>query len=205
MECEKHKKAVRGEMRGETSSAKVTSFFTASRSKSDETVLVAGGAFVFHTMKHHSSYMAVDCTYVLFKQYFLILKQPANSRACRQAEATINSVIAARATENIMQVFKSDSVLLWNCHRCKQSQCCENVPVVIQYFDWKNGGLQSEVIDVLQQSNGAAETVAQKIKGTPENDFFFNLQNIWAFDQLLFLIAFAYFNGTENVNNFYIF
>jgi len=26
---------------------------------------------------------------------------------------------------------------------------------------------------VLQQSNGAAETIAQKIKGTPENVFFF--------------------------------
>ena len=26
---------------------------------------------------------------------------------------------------------------------------------------------------MLQQSNGAAETIAQKIKGTPENVFFF--------------------------------
>jgi hypothetical protein len=63
--------------------------------------------------------------------------------------------------------------LLWSCHRCKQSQCCEGVPVVIQYFDWKNGGLQSEFIEVLQQLNRAAETVTQKIKGTPENEFFF--------------------------------
>jgi hypothetical protein len=55
MECKKHKKAVRGEMRGETSSAKITSFFTASGSKSDDAVLAAGGACVFHTMKRHSS------------------------------------------------------------------------------------------------------------------------------------------------------
>jgi hypothetical protein len=74
MECRKHKKAVRDKMRDETSSAKVTSFFTASGSKSDDAVLAAGGVCVFHTTKHHSSYMAVDCTYVLFKQYFLILK-----------------------------------------------------------------------------------------------------------------------------------
>jgi hypothetical protein len=94
---------------------------------------------------------------------------------CRQTEAIINSVIAAHAIENIMQVFKNNSGLLWSCHRCKQLQCCENVPVVIQYFDWKNGGLQSELTEVLQHSNGAAETIAQKIKGTPENDFFFNL------------------------------
>jgi hypothetical protein len=63
--------------------------------------------------------------------------------------------------------------LLWSCHRYKQSHCCEGVPVVIQYFDWKNGHLQSELIEVPQQSNRAAETIAQKIKGTPENDVFF--------------------------------
>jgi hypothetical protein len=61
-------------MRGEASLAKVTSFFAASGSKSDDAVLAAGGAFVFRTVKHHSSYKAVDCMYVLFKQYFLILK-----------------------------------------------------------------------------------------------------------------------------------
>jgi hypothetical protein len=38
-------------------------------------------------------------------------------------------------------------------------------PVVIQYFYWKNGGLQSKLIGVQQQLNGA-ETVAQYINGT---------------------------------------
>jgi hypothetical protein len=28
--------------------------------------------------------------------------------------------------------------------------------IVIQYCEWKSGGLQSKVIEVLQQSNGAA-------------------------------------------------
>jgi len=37
------------------SSAKVTSFFTASGSKSNDTVLVAESVFVFHTVKHPST------------------------------------------------------------------------------------------------------------------------------------------------------
>jgi len=41
VECKKHKKAVAGEM----SSTKVTSFFTASGSISDDTVLVAEGKY----------------------------------------------------------------------------------------------------------------------------------------------------------------
>jgi hypothetical protein len=51
VEGEKHEKDVRGEV----SLAKVTSFFTASGSKSDDAVLAAEGAFAFHTVKHHSS------------------------------------------------------------------------------------------------------------------------------------------------------
>jgi hypothetical protein len=63
VECEKHKKA----LRGETSSGKVTVFFTASGNKSDDAVLAAEGAFAFHTVKR-------TARLYYSKQYFLILK-----------------------------------------------------------------------------------------------------------------------------------
>jgi hypothetical protein len=45
-------------------------------------------------------------------------------------------------------------------------------PVVIQYFEWKDGGVQRKLIKVLQRWNGAAEIDAQYIKGTPESRVF---------------------------------
>lgn len=90
MECKNHKKAGRGEM----SSAKVTSIFTASVSKSNDAALVGECEFSFHTMKHHSRYKTADCTSVLFKRIF-----PASdiahklSRAQTKSEAIINSII----------------------------------------------------------------------------------------------------------------
>jgi len=45
-------------------------------------------------------------------------------------------------------------------------------PVVIQYFDWKNCGLQSKLIEMQQQSNEAAETAAQYIKGNLKKHVF---------------------------------
>jgi len=80
IECEKHKKAVRGE----TSSAKVTGFFTTSESKSDDTVLAAEGAFAFHTVKHNSSYKKMDCTSVLLKQYSEITWKFSNAWTKKQ-------------------------------------------------------------------------------------------------------------------------
>jgi len=54
--------------------------------------------------------------------------------------------------------------------------------VVAQYFDWKNSGLRSKSTEVLQQSNGAAPTVAKYIKGALENHVFFNWKEILVFD-----------------------
>jgi hypothetical protein len=45
-------------------------------------------------------------------------------------------------------------------------------PVLIQYSDWKHGGLQSKSIAVQQQLNEAPEIIAQYIKGTLENCVF---------------------------------
>jgi len=70
-------------------------------------------------------------------------------------------------------------------------------PVVIQYSDWKHGGLQSKSIAVQQQLNEAAEIIAQYIEGTLENCVFFNLLNIWIFDYLLFLKVFLYINSIK--------
>jgi hypothetical protein len=70
-------------------------------------------------------------------------------------------------------------------------------PVVIQYSDWKHGGLRSKSVAVQKQLNETAEIIAQYTEGTLETCFF-NLWNMWIFDYLLFLNAFLYINGTEN-------
>jgi hypothetical protein len=79
VECEKHEKAVGGEV----SLAKVTSFFTTSGSKSDA-VLAAEGAFVFHTVKHNRSYKGADDTSILFKSIFPDSEIALNFQVCGQ-------------------------------------------------------------------------------------------------------------------------
>ena len=49
------KRQAKKTIRRETISAKVNNFFTLSERKSDNTVLVVEGAFLFHTVKHPSS------------------------------------------------------------------------------------------------------------------------------------------------------
>jgi hypothetical protein len=121
-----------------------------SGSKSDDAVLEAEGAFAFHTVKHLSSYKTVDCTSVLFKTIFPdseIARKFSSVRA--KTEAIMNSVIAPHATENIKQVFTNNTVSYCGVATGASNHNAVKVfPVVILYFDWKNGGLQSKLIEV---------------------------------------------------------
>jgi hypothetical protein len=95
--CKKRKKA----LKGETSSAKVTSAFMKLGNKSNDAVLAAEGVLAFHTVKHHSSYKTADCTSIpltLFPDSEIARKF---SRARTRTEAIINSVIAPHVIENI--------------------------------------------------------------------------------------------------------
>lgn len=67
-----------------------------------------------------------------------------------------------------MQVLKNNTVSYCGVATDAISHNAVKVfPVVVHYFDWKNCGLQSKLIEVQQQSNEAAETAAQYIKGNP--------------------------------------
>jgi hypothetical protein len=60
-----------------------------------------------------------------------------------------------------MQAFKNNTVSCCGVATYASSHDAVKVfPVVIQYFDWKNGGSRSKLIEVQQQSNEASETVA---------------------------------------------
>jgi hypothetical protein len=63
-----------------------------------------------------------------------------------RTEPIINSVIAAHAIENIMQVLKNNTVSYCGVAADGSSHSAVKVfPVVMQCFDWKCGGVQSEL------------------------------------------------------------
>jgi len=74
----------------------------------------------------------------------------------------MNSVIAAQATENIMQVLRNNTVsYCGDATDASNHSAVKAFPVVIQYFDWKDGGVQSELTEVLQRSSGAAHCCSE--------------------------------------------
>jgi hypothetical protein len=57
MNSEKHCRNIRGE----TSSEKLTKYFVKSNSKLNESVCAAEGTLAFHTIAHHNNFKSMDC------------------------------------------------------------------------------------------------------------------------------------------------
>jgi hypothetical protein len=97
--------------------------------------------------------MTTECTSVLFTT---ILHDPEITWKCSsvqiKTEAIINSLTAEpAASENIIHVFTHNTVSCCGVARdASKDNAVEVLSVVIQYFDWKNGGLQSKLTEVQQ-------------------------------------------------------
>nr|XP_057944009.1 uncharacterized protein LOC131138794 [Doryrhamphus excisus] len=116
--------------------------------KPDDDVTAAEGVFAFHTSKHHNSYRSSDCTSALLKKAFPDSATARNFSSARtKTEAIINAVIAPHsvdvALESLAQIPYCGVSADWGDHGAGRIS-----PVLVQYFDWKNGGMQSKLIEV---------------------------------------------------------
>ncbi|KAK1901966.1 putative protein kinase UbiB [Dissostichus eleginoides] len=156
MDTDKHRKAVQGE----SLSAKLTDFFVRP-GKTEDAVNAAEGAFAFHTVKHHNSYRSMDCTSALLKKAFPDSDTAKKFSSARtKTEAIVNGVIAPHSIDVAHEALKE-------IQYCGVSTDGSNhgavkiFPIIIQYFDWKRGGMQTKLIEVKDTPNETAETIAQ--------------------------------------------
>ena len=66
LQSEKYRKSVREAV----ASTKMTNYFVTAGSKCEDQITAAEGTLAFHAVKHHHSFLSMDCTSVLLKKIF---------------------------------------------------------------------------------------------------------------------------------------
>ena len=160
----KHKKAIRGE----TSSAKVTDYFCKPGTQTEDNVAAAEATMAFHTVKHHQSYKSNDCTSPLMRKLFPdsnISKKYSCART--KVEAIVNNVLSPMSVKYVLNdIQEHDIMYLGVATDSSNHQSTKLFPIVVQYFDWKHGGLQSKLLEVKSTTNETSLTIANKVKET---------------------------------------
>jgi oligoribonuclease (3'-5' exoribonuclease) len=136
-----------------TTSEILSKYFVKSNSKPDESVCAAEGTLAFHTAVHHNSFKSMDCTSKLLREIFNdseVAKRISSART--KTQAIVNSVLAPLA---VQEVIKS----LQDIPFCGVSTDASNhgavkiFPMLIQYFNYENGGLQIKLLEVESKPN----------------------------------------------------
>ncbi|CAM2097290.1 unnamed protein product [Caretta caretta] len=171
VDSDKHKKAVRGE----SLSTKLTDYFAKPGRKSEDAVTAAEGAFAFHTVKHNDSFKSMDCTSVLLKKTFPDSEVAWKFSSARtKIEAIVISVLALHSVDVVLKTFEENDIAYCGVATDGSNHSSVKIfPVIIQYFDWKNDGLQSKLIEVQNTPNETANTIAHYVKETLEKNGLF--------------------------------
>lgn len=146
---------------------KVTDSFASSSSLgSKQKQSAAEGTLAFHTVKHHQSYNSMECTRRLMKVIFPdsnIASEMTCSRT--KTEAIINGVISPWVVKNLTISLKNIDILRVSTDASNHGS--EKIfPIMIQYFDCENGGIQTKLLDIHSTRNEASETIAEIIMTT---------------------------------------
>ena len=160
----KHKQAIRGE----TSSSKMTDYFCKPGTKSEDEVAAAEATMAFHTVKHHYSYKSNDCTSTLMAKIFPD-SSTAKKFSCARTkiEAIINNVLAPASVQCVLNDIEKHEIMhLGVSTDGSNHKSTKLFPIVIQYFDWKNGGMQSKLLDVRSLKDETSLTIANEVKET---------------------------------------
>ena len=147
----KHKQAIKGE----TSSSKMTDYFCKPGTKSEDEVAAVEATMAFHTVKHHYSYKSNDCTYTLMAKIFPDFSTAKKFSCARTTiEAIVNNVLAPASVQCVLNdIEKHEIMYLRVSTDGSNHKSTKLFPIVIQYFDWKNGGMQSKLLDVRSLKN----------------------------------------------------
>ena len=108
----------------------------------------------------------MDCTLVLLKMIFPnsnVAKKFSSSRT--KTEKVVTRGLAQYSIDAVLKSFKENDIAYFGVATDGSNRIeLKLFSVIIQYFDWRKGGLQSKLIEFINKANETADTIATYVK-----------------------------------------
>ena len=148
----------------------MTNYFVTVGSKCEDEITAAEGTLAFHAVKHHRSFLSMDCASVLLQKIFAYSNAAKKCSSGRtKTEKVVTSVFAQYSIDVGLKSFEEDNIAYFGVvtQRSNQNEL-KLFHIIIQYFDWRKGGLQSKLIDFTNKADETPDTIATYVKDTLE-------------------------------------
>ncbi|XP_042311019.1 uncharacterized protein LOC121924036 [Sceloporus undulatus] len=143
----------------------ISSFFS-QLSESALLINAAEAALAFHTVSHHSLYRSMDCTPKLNAEIYCDSDIAKNMSCVRtKTEAIINKILGPHSVDVTIQCLKEISCFGITTDGSNHLSL-KMFPILIQFFDYKAGGIQSRVIELKTIPNETSDAISSYISDT---------------------------------------
>ena len=116
----------------------------------------------------------MNCTSVLLKNIFPdsnVAKKFSNGRT--KTEKVVNSVLMQYSIDAFLKSFEQNDIAYFGIATDGSNHNeLKLFFIIIQYFDWRKGGLQSKLIQFTNKANETADTIATYVKETLQKGCF---------------------------------
>ena len=116
----------------------------------------------------------MDYTSVLLKKIFPdsnVAKKFSSDRT--KTEKVVASVLAQYSVDAVLKSFVENDIAYFGVATDGSNHNeIKLFSIIIQYFDWRKGGLQSKLIEFTNKANETADTIATCVKDTLEKGCF---------------------------------
>ena len=86
-----------------------------------------------------------------------------------KTEKVVTSVLAQYSIDAVRKSFEENDIAYFGVATDGSNHNkLKLFPIIIQYFDWRKGGLQSKLIEFTNKANETADTIATNVKDTFE-------------------------------------
>ena len=137
LQSEKHRKTVRGTV----ASTKMTNNFVTTGSKYEDEITAAKGTLAFLAVKHHHSFLSMDCTTVLLKEIFPdsnVAEKFSSGRT--KTEKLVTSKLAQYSIDAVLKSFEEHDIAYFGVATDSSNHDeLKLFPIIIQHFDWRKG------------------------------------------------------------------
>ena len=156
---DKHKSSIQDV----STSKNLDSFFIKQFSSLDVNIRAAEAAMVHHTVIHHQSFKSMDCTSSLVGIIFNdsnIAKNFASART--KTAAIITGVLSPYSVELLFRDLQKVSFVGMGIDSGNHGNM-KMIPITVQYYDYRQGGIQIRLLDLLQTEDQKARTVTDSL------------------------------------------
>ena len=166
LQSEKHRKAVRRAV----TSTKMTNYFVTAGSKCEDEITASEGTLVFLAIKHHHSFLSMECTSVLLKKIFHdcnVAKKFNSGRT--KIKKVFTSVLAQYSINAVLKSFEENNIAYFGVAIDGSNHTePKSFLIIIQNFDRRKSGLLSKLIEFTNKASETADTIATYVKHTLE-------------------------------------